>query len=341
MSFWNAKVSSQVQQWLLESEHPGVRYLALRDLKDCLQADPGTQKAYQESHRVGKIARILSHMHPDGYWVKPGPGYGCKYRSSVWSLIALAQLGASAEEDQRLFRACSYHLDASLTTHGMFTMSGTPSSTIDCLQGNMCAAMLDLGFGDQRLDRAFEWMARSVTGEGVAPVGERGAEIRYYSGKIGPDFQCGYNNKLPCAWGAVKVMLAFGKLPKEKRTPLIDRAVERGVDFLLSVNPATAAYPCGYNEKPSRNWWKFGFPVFYITDILQLVESLVSLGYGRNRRLASAVQLIQKKADARGRWALDYVYSSPWTDFGEKNQPNPWVTLRALKVLKWLDREIT
>jgi hypothetical protein len=88
---------------------------------------------------------------------------------------------------------------------------------------------------------------------------------------------CGSNNKQPCAWGAAKVMLAFSKLPREEWTPQIEKAVDQGVDFLFSVDPATAAYPSGWNDKPSRNWWKFGFPVFYVTDILQISEALVGL----------------------------------------------------------------
>jgi hypothetical protein len=117
-------------------------------------------------------------------------------------------------------------------------------------------------------------------------------------------FACGSNNKMPCAWGAVKVMLAFGKLPAEKRTPLINRAIKAGVEFLFSTDPAKADYPCGYANKPSGNWWKFGFPVFYVTDILQNVEALVTLGYGKDQRLANAISLIQKKQVSDGRWPL-------------------------------------
>jgi len=87
---------------------------------------------------------------------------------------------------------------------------------------------------------------------------------------------CGSNDKLPCAWGAAKVMLAFSRLPVERRTPLVQRAIQQGVDFLFSVDPATASYPSGYSAKPSGNWWKFGFPVFYVSDLLQIVEALVA-----------------------------------------------------------------
>jgi hypothetical protein len=276
-------------------------------------------------------------MEALGFWAKPGPGYTPKYYSTVWSVILLAQLGASAAMDERITRACKYLLDHALNPGGQFSAlaSGTPSGTADCLQGNLCAALLDLGYDDPRLECAFEWMARSVTGEGVAPLEVRDAEVRYYAGKCGPLFACGANNKLPCAWGAAKVMLAFGKLSASRRTPLIEDAIRQGLAFLFSVDPATANYPSGYNEKPSSNWWKFGFPVFYVTDLLQIVEALAALGYGRDPRLANALALIRNKRDEQGRWALDYNYAGKtWVDFGLKRKPNKWVTLRALKALK-------
>jgi hypothetical protein len=174
-----------------------------------------------------------------------------------------------------------------------------------------------------------------VTGEGVAPIQDSQAVVRYYAGKCGPRFACGSNNKLPCAWGAVKVMLAFGKLPRERRTPLINRAIQEGITFLFGTDPALADYPSGYSAKPSGNWWKFGFPVFYVTDLLQNVEALIALGYAGDSRMNNALNMIREKQDAQGRWALEYNYAGKtWVDFGAKKQPNKWVTLRALRVLK-------
>ena len=133
-------------------------------------------------------------------------------------------------------------------------------------------------------------------------------------------------------------MLALGKWPKKRRTPVIKRAIQHGVDFLFSVDPAEATYPTGFSNKPSQNWWKFGFPVFYVTDLLQLVEALVALGYGDDPRLSRALAMIREKQDGNGRWALDYDYTGKtWVDFGAKKQPNKWVTLRALRVLKAVD----
>jgi hypothetical protein len=325
------RLNSKALEWLLEPSNTNVRYLAMRDLTHANQEV--LENLQEKAHAEGPIAKTLSKMQPEGYWSEPGPGYYPKYTGTVWSVILLSQLGASLELDKRVAAACAYLLEHALTKYGQFTMNGLPSGTIDCLQGNLCAALLNLGCEDPRLDKAFDWMARSVTGEGLAPMEDKAAPVRYYSGKCGSQFACGGNQKLPCAWGAVKVMLAFSKQPKGKRTPLINKAIQVGVDFLFSTDPAKADYPCGYSNKPSGNWWKFGFPVFYVTDLLQNVEALVGLGYGDDSRLANAFKIIHEKQNAQGRWLLEYGYNGKtWVDFGPLKQPNKWVTLRALRV---------
>jgi hypothetical protein len=231
--------------------------------------------------------------------------------------------------------ACSYFLDHNFSRAGQFSSTAAPSGTIDCLQGNMCWALLALGCHDPRLEQAFDWLARTVTGEGISPLEDKQALTRYYAYKCGPGFACGANNSQPCAWGGAKVMLALGKLPVARRTRLVERAIERGAAFFLGVDPATAAYPNGWSDKPNGAWWKFGFPVFYITDILQIAEALAALGYGRDPRLTNTVQLIRAKQDATGGWLQEYSYGDKtWVDFGAKRQPSKWVTIRALRVLK-------
>ena len=332
---WEQQLRGDSLSWLLEDNNAGVRYLAMRDLIVLSGNDTDLAAARERAHQQGPIAAVLDQMNPSGYWVEPGPGYNPKYRSTVWSIILLAQLGANSNQDPKIEKACHYLLDHALTEFGQFSASGTPGGTADCLQGNLCVALLDLGISDPRLDQAFQWMARSITGNGIAPMGDKSTPIRYYSGNCGPDFLCGANNKKACAWGAVKEMLAFGKLPEDKRTPLIDEAIQAGITFLLGVDPATATYPTWNNQKPSRNWWKFGFPIFYVTDLLQNVEALVRLGYSSDPRLDHALQIIHDKQDNHGRWALEYDYTGKtWINFGPRKEPNKWVTLRAAWVLK-------
>jgi hypothetical protein len=312
-----------------------VRYLALRDLLNRPTDDKELVTAREAAHLSGPIATVLDKMQPEGYWAKPGPGYTTKYRSTVWALLLLAQLGANANQDERIIRGCEYLLEHTLTPTGQFSVYGTPSGTIDCLQGNMCWALMELGFDDPRLGQAYEWMARTVTGEGMSSRNDKDSERRYYAYKCGPLFACGPNYAQPCAWGATKVMLAFGQLQDEFRTPLIEDAIQKGVDFFFSIDPVTANWPTRLGDKPSRDWWKFGFPVFYVTDLLQVAEALVELGYGKDPRLANTLELIRSKQDDQDRWQLEYNYrGKTWLDFGEKKQPNKWVTLRAMRVLK-------
>jgi hypothetical protein len=318
--------------WLLED--PAIRHLALRDLCGAAPDDPEFLHARAAAHRAGPIPEVLAQMDPEGWWGKPGPGYGPKYFSTVWSLSLLAQLGASVHDDERIARACTYLLDQALTPNGQFSYNHAPSGTFDCLQGNLCWALVTLGCEDPRLEKAYEWLARSQTGEGIAPKGSGAAGLRYYVYKCGPDFACGANGGASCAWGAAKIMLALSAWPRDRWTPLTERAYERGVAFLLGVDPATAAYPSPGIDHPNASWWKFGFPVFYVTDVLQVVEALVGLGLRNDPRLRSALELVRSQADADGRWALRYHYrSKSWFDPGPGGKPNRWVTLRALRAL--------
>ncbi len=321
--------------WLLGEDNPSVRFFTLTELLERPSNDPQVIAARQAIMTTGPVPTILAEQHPHGYWVEPGHGYGPKYRSTVWSVIYLAQLGANGT-DPRVRAGCEYVLTHTLASTGAFSGTGTPMGAIHCLNGNLCAALLDLGWlGDERLDRALEWEARAILGEGIAPAGDKSTPLRYYSGTTGPGFACGANNKLPCAWGAVKAMLAFAKLPEPARTPLIRRAIEAGLDFLLSRDPAVADYPMGWNDKPSGNWRKFGFPLFYVTDTLQNLEVLMRFGLAADPRLRAAIALVRSQQDAQGRWALRYHYTGKtWIDPEEKGQPSKWVTLRALRVLK-------
>lgn len=322
--------------WLLEEDpdNPGVRYFALRDLVG-LPADSAEVREAQEAvMRSGPVPAILAQQHAGGYWIKPG--YLPKYNGTMWSIIFLAQLGAGGDEP-RIARACEQLFDYATAEHGGLSADGRNSGLIHCLQGNLCAALLDFGYqDDERLQRALDWLARSITGEGIAPNTQKDTPVHYLrSGNSSPGFECSANNHSPCAWGAVKAILALSKVPEARRTAAINAALAAGVEFLFSCDPVTAEYPMGYTSKPNGSWFKFGYPLGYVTDVLQIVEVLGVLGYGADPRLANALQLLLSKQDKTGRWSLEYSYNGKmWIDVEEKGKPSKWVTLRAMRVLK-------
>ena len=71
---WKNQLRNDSVPWLLESEDPGVRYLALRDQLDLPPDDKKVKSARKAAHKEGPIAQVLAEMNEEGYWVKPGPG---------------------------------------------------------------------------------------------------------------------------------------------------------------------------------------------------------------------------------------------------------------------------
>lgn len=329
MPDWRSVLNDDPTPWLLEPDpdNPGVRYFALRDLFDRPEQDPEVQAARVAIMTTGPVPAILDAQYPDGYWVKPGGGYSPKYRSTVWQILFLAELGADPS-DERVRRGCDYLLSHSVASNGAFSarQKPVPSVCIHCLNGNMGHALLHLGYAaDPRVQAALDWQARAITGE---------EQFRYLkSGTSGPGFACSVNLGQPCAWGANKAMRALLAVPPEQRTPVMEHAVRAGAEFLLSRDPAVADYP--YTERVSSTWFKLGFPLSYWSDVLETMAVLVELGYGDDPRLANALQLVLGKQDGRGRWKLENALTGKmWADVEQKGQPSKWVTLRALRVLK-------
>jgi hypothetical protein len=178
------------------------------------------------------------------------------------------------------------------------------------------------------VQRAIDWEARAITGEGF--------ERYYASGTSGPGFGCAANERLPCAWGAVKALLGLSRIPAARRAPQVQRAIDQGAAFLLSRDPAVADYPAGWgNTAPSRSWFKLGFPLGYVTDVLQDIEVLCELGYAADDRLQGALRWLLAKQDAQGRWKNQYAYNGKtWVDFEKQGKTSKWVTLRACHVVK-------
>lgn len=315
--------------WLLEPDaaNPGVRYLTLRYLLDRPADDREVQLAQQAVMTSGPVPAILEAQDPAGFWVKPGTGYGPKYRGTEWQVIFLGELGADPS-DERVRRGCAYVLTHSIAPNGGFSVlaNAVASGVVHCLNGNLLVALQRLGFGDDsRVQAALDWQARAITGEG---------DIQFIkSGTSGPEFCCAANYGLPCGWGAVKGLRALLAVPPARRTPAIEHAIQASAEFLLSRDPALADYP--YLERVSSTWFKFGFLLSYWSDVLELVTVLAQAGYGHDPRLDAAWQLILDKQDAQGRWKLENsLTGKTWQDIEAKGQPSKWITLRARLALE-------
>ena len=335
MTSWTRALRADPVDWLLDPAQPAVRHLALRQLLDYPADDPEVAVSRAAAMAANPIAAILAAQREDGHWEKPGPGYATKYRGTVWQLIFLDQLGADPGDD-RIWRAAEYVLAHTQARTGGFGMSGAarlvappPSAVIHCLNGNLLRALIGFGWlDDPRVQRAIDWQARAITGEDM--------DRWYASGTSGPRFACAANEGLPCAWGAVKALRGLGRIPVERRTPVVSRAIETGLALLLSRDPLDADYPAGWgNTRPNGSWFRLGFPSAYVTDVLENLEILADLGQARDPHLSRAIGWLLKKQDDLGRWRNEYAYNrKTWVDFEHQGQPSRWVTLRACRFLR-------
>jgi hypothetical protein len=361
MTSWKDRLNGDPIPWLLENDktQPAIRYYALRDILCRDENDKEVKAAKAAIMTSGPVPVILAAQHPEGYW-----GKRPRYTGTMPALVYMAQFGADGA-DPRSRAGCdillSRYIESSGGLHGL-SLRGTPSDFNYCTAGIMGAALIDFGWlDDQRLQTAMEWLAQTITGEGVADTSERDTNKRYpKSRSSAPSFACsGRNANLPCAWGAIKAMIALIKVPPVQRTKNMHEAIKRGVDFLLSHDPAVADYPFGTGNRPSSNWFKFYYPLRSEADVLQNLEVLAALGQAKNPRLANALVLVINKQDRQGRWLLErsykelagaqeekviywyqnslklYISGKELAEIQEKKgQPSKWITLRALRVLK-------
>lgn len=332
---WTELLRADPLPWLLEAQTPAVRAATLTRLLDRPADDAEVVAARREAMRTDPIRAILDSQLPSGAWAKAGPGYSPKYRSTVWQVNFLDQLGADPA-DPAIRRACEYVLSWTQAENGGMGASGAaamakpaPSRVIHCLNGNLLRALIGFGLlDDERVQAAIGWAARAITGVNVPKY--------YASGTSGPGFACGANEGKPCAWGAIKELHALARIPQPRRDPLVRQAIEQGAAFLLSRDPAVADYPMpSTDSKPSGSWFKLGFPSGYVTDVLENLEVLATLGHARDPRLATALDWVASQQQPDGRWLNRYAYNGKTTvDIEPQGKPSKWVTLRACTVLR-------
>ena len=329
MASWKDKLNGDPVPWLLENDRsqPAIRSYTLRDILGRAENDKEVKAAKAAIMTSGPVPVIL-----EGYWDKPGFSFRPKYRRTEHTIIHMAQLGADGA-DPRIRAGCEILLSQYIDSNGGLSFTGTPSDFKHCHAGIMGAALIDFGWlNDRRLQRAMEWLAQTITGEGVADASNRDTNRHYYKSRnLAPLFVCARNGNLPCAWGAIKAMLALSKVPPAQRTRNMHEAIKLGVDFLLSRDPAVADYPFSSGNRPSSRWFTFFYPLGTSADILQNLEVLTALGQAQNPRLVNALALVISKQDQQGRWLLEHTYVGIQE---KKRQPSKWITLRALRVLK-------
>ena len=309
-----------VVDWLLDSD-PAIRWQVLRDLTGAGADEVSAERARIATGGLG--ARLLGLQAADGRW--GGAAWNRGWDSTMHALTLLREMGldpAGAEarravglvRDRVTWQGCGPDECAG---HAFFAGEVEP-----CINGQVTASGAYFGQDVRRLvDR--------LLGEQL-PDGGWNCEAE--SGSTRSSF-----NTTICVLEAL--------LEHERSagsTPDVTRARLRGQEYLLErrlFRRRSTGEAIERDRKGGADWTRFAFPAWWHYDVLRGLEYLRQAGVTPDARVDEAVALVASKRDGDGRWPLDVRYAGRMPveiDEGE-GRPSRWITLRALRVLRWYD----
>lgn len=331
MDEWKSVLKADPTNWLLEEDNPSVRYFTLKDILNRPDDDKEVQTAKQKILQTGIIPDMLRMQREPEYLQSYPRFYTYKYKGLVWSLITLAELGVEATP--QIKEQCEYMLENSLERNdGGFSQNtasrtggGRITEVIPCLSGNMVWSLIKFGYlDDPRLQKAIEWIVRFMRfNDGVALDPQVPPYDHYY--------MCWGSHT--CHMGVVKALKGLSSIPIERRTKEINDTIQKAVEFMLIHHIYKQSHNLSKKSKPG--WLKFGFPLMYQTDILEILDILTGLGI-RDSRMDEAINIVISKQNDLGRWKVENTYNSDrlLIPMGNQDDDSKWITLRAMRILK-------
>jgi hypothetical protein len=306
--------NADILAWLLESDDPALRYQTLRDLTDTPPAELAAIRAripHGGSDSLG--AQILAAQSPDGAWRRPNTP---DWLPTLFMFQLLRATGADPA-DPAIQSAVS-RLEAGFRWHP--SLGGKPFSegeTEPCINGGALAASSYFGRPSHSLARRL--LAEQLPDGGWncdAPKSQRSS----------------YHSTICVLEGLLEFEYAAG--PNAPLTPLSADARLRAHEYLLDRRLFRRL---STGQPASPEFLQFAFPPRYHYDILRALDYFRSLDLSSDPRTGDAIHLVESKRQPDGRWLLDASYDEslafPWPE--PVGQPSRWITLRALRVLRW------
>jgi hypothetical protein len=331
MNDWKSELKADPVPWLLGADNPSVRYLTLVDILGQPAGSPEALEAKKAIMTQGPVPRILDKIQPGGYWETAERFYTAKYKGTAWQFIVLAELAADGQ-DGRIQAARDFLLEYSQDhDSGGFAYRrsvkagcGAPSEVIPCLTGNMVYAMVKLGYGDdERVRRGIDWINRYQRFDDCTGNTPRGWPYDRYK-------MCWGSHT--CHMGAVKALKALAEIPAAKRSAASKRTLAAGAEYFLKHHVFKRSHDLAKVSRPG--WLRFGYPLMYQTDILEILGILTRLGC-RDKRMREALDAVILSQDESGRWILASTFNGRFQVNVElKGKASKWITLTALRVLR-------
>ena len=253
--------------------------------------------------------------------------YNPKYTATTHTLLILAELGArrnlkieKAIEYLFKFQRNSGHFRLNLPK----TEKGKDSIVNDgcCIDGNILYYLNHFGYlEDPRTEKLINF------------------QIEYHSDDDGGwhcrAFPIIPENVFPknCYMGGVKVLKALSQIPQNQRSSDLERIIKQEIELILENGIFKYLKNPEGNRKEKAGWKRFGFPLFYQSDVLEVLDILTTLGV-KDERMQESINLVLSSRNTQGTWDLKDTFNGKmYCEIDEKNKPSKWITLRAARVL--------
>ena len=301
------KPTSSVIRWLLDSD-PAIRWQVMRDLTGAPAEEVAAERA-RVAHE-GWGAQVLTSQDSDGRW-----GGGTFFPRGVGTMDTLHLLylfgldPASAEARRAIapvHEAARWDYDENLRFW--------EGEVEPCINGRVVA--IGTYFGQDIKGIVDRLLTDQMADGGWNCEQERGSTRGSFDTTIN---------------------VLEGLLEYERSTGANDnvRAARwRGEEYLLERRLLRRLSD---DEIPQKRWLSVGFPYSWNYDVLRALDYFRQARPEPDERMTEAVELVESKHDAEGRWPLEHAYHDRLlVDLGEEvGKPSRWITLRALRVLDW------
>jgi hypothetical protein len=299
--------------WLLDSD-PAIRWQVMRDLTDAAADEVAVERA--RVAREGWGAQILASQDADGRW--NGGTLFPYWISTAHALQLLRTFGIdpASEEARRAVEpvhdAARWEYDANLR---FFDGEVEP-----CINGRTVAIGTYFGRDMRHV------VDRLLTDQ----MADGGWNCEQENGSTRGSFDTTLN-------------VLEGLLEFERTTGAdgdVTAARLRGEEYLLERRLLRRLSD---GEIGQQRWLYAGFPEAWFYTLPRVLDYFRQARPAADQRMAEALDIVESKRDADGRWPLDHAYNdATLVDFGEsEGQPSRWITLRCLRVLRWAGREAT
>jgi hypothetical protein len=339
MADWKTLLHQDQTDWLLESDSPSIGYFTRRDLLGMDENSPELLKLRDDISESPTINMLFEGQQEGGYWFHPD-----KYRSEVkfygtaWRFMLLAEYGVSGTEP-RVRKTAEYLLlraqdqpSGGFKSHVLQHGDNTGLPINPCFNGMLLWSFIRFGYlADGRIQSNLDWVlehTRFDDGEIVNP-----ASWMYKDGILDEDDGCWGRHS--CIRGVGPILLALSEIPRQQRTPRVQKTLEEGLEFVLKHHVCKKSHDLTKN----MNGWitQLAYPNFW-TDMLDLLFILTKEGY-HDPRMEEAVRLLVRKQDQEGKWHMQRSLLMSKRQrlpipVDEKGSPSQWITLRAMTVLR-------